>query len=92
MEQFSRQHQRLGYVAGRSAAYEYQALFCVFFNLLMEWNGMEWNRIIFIMLLSMLMVDFMHLSAAIPWGWSPGTPGHFHNDVYKSPLPKTKIG
>ena len=40
----------------------------------------------------MLMVDFMHLSAAIPWGWPRGTPGHLYNDVYKSPLPKTKIG
>ena len=29
------------YVAGMSEAYEYQALFCVFFNLFMEWNGME---------------------------------------------------
>ena len=23
--------------------------------------------------------------------WSRGAPGHLHNDVYKSPLPKTKI-
>ena len=25
-------------------------------------------------------------------GWViPGAPGHLHNDVYKSPVPKTKI-
>ena len=52
------------YVAGRSAAYDTRLYFV--FSLTFLWNGMEWNRIIFIMLLSMLMVDFMHLSAAIP--------------------------
>ena len=31
----------------------------------------------------------MHLSAAIR-GWPRGTPGHLHNDVYKSPYPKTR--
>ena len=33
----------------------------------------------------------MHLSAAIPGGDPGEPPGHLHNDVYKSPLSKTKI-
>ena len=33
----------------------------------------------------------MHLSAVIPGGWLRGTPGHLHNDVYKSPLPKINV-
>ena len=31
------------------------------------------------------------LISAHPGGWLRGTPGHLHNDVYKIPLPKTKI-
>ena len=33
----------------------------------------------------------MHLSVAITRGWPRGTSGHLSNDIYKSPLPKTKI-
>ena len=38
-----------------------------------------------------LELSSMHLSAAIPGGWPRGTPGNTHNNVYKFPLPKTKI-
>ena len=33
----------------------------------------------------------MHLSAVIPGGWLQGTPGHLHNDIYKSPLLKINV-
>ena len=33
----------------------------------------------------------MDLSETIPGKWPRGARGHLHNEVYKSPLPKTRI-